>query len=94
MVGREGGHEAEVAPGERVALLGRRLPLLQLALRNSAGHLGRHLVDRRLARLRARLLRVELPGDEHAAFARWSGTPPRMMSVPRPAMFVAIVTAP
>ena len=25
---------------------------------------------------------------------RWSGTPPRMMSVPRPAMLVAIVTAP
>ena len=28
------------------------------------------------------------------AFTRWSGTPPRMMSVPRPAMLVAMVTAP
>ncbi len=28
------------------------------------------------------------------ARVRWSGTPPRMMSVPRPAMLVAMVTAP
>ena len=63
VVGGEGGHEAQVAAGEGVPLLGRGLPLLQLAP-ELAVHLGLHLGRRRLPLLGARLLEVHLLGDE------------------------------